>query len=382
MFFNRKKREKDENIGSGNPVLDRENAKRQFSEQVVSLSKEILEMSKSLDAQKAEYRLVNSYLEDIEKIEELEETTKKKLTDAAASVLRLTHAQSQYINSEKRITDSQFAQMKEEEHDMPDIIRRLEDNERYLASIEKDMHILEGEKIEWSIAREDCVREMKLLRRIAVLLFIGFGIAESVIFILSKVERMDLQLVAIIVAFVVTVLGVYVLLRYQHCIYDTERCDVNRNYTITLENKRKFRYVNIKNAVDYSCTKYQITNSKQLTYIYEQYLLTVQELQKMQQMGEDLEYYSDKLNDILGDIQVSDVNLWFNYANALAEAKEMVEIKHNLLERRQKLRKQLQYNMGMINDTKETVLKNIDKVGKHRAEVEAILRKVEKNNRL
>ena len=102
----------------------------------------------------------------------------------------------------------------------------------------------------------------------------------------------------------------------------------------------------------------------------------------MQQMGEDLEYYSDKLNDILGDIQVSDVNLWFNYANALAEAKEMVEIKHNLLERRQKLRKQLQYNMGMINDTKETVLKNIDKVGKHRAEVEAILRKVEKNNRL
>ncbi len=36
-------------------------------------------------------------------------------------------------------------------------------------------------------------------------------------------------------------------------------------------NKIKFKYVNTKNAVDYACEKYHVHNSKELTYIWEQY---------------------------------------------------------------------------------------------------------------
>lgn len=57
------------------------------------------------------------------------------------------------MHSEKKIADVQFAQMQQEESDIPNAIKRLQSNEAYLETIRRDMKYLEREKENGSYIR-------------------------------------------------------------------------------------------------------------------------------------------------------------------------------------------------------------------------------------
>ena len=48
--------------------------------------------------------------------------------------------------------------------------------------------------------------------------------------------------------------------------------------------------------------------------------------------------------NLLQRCRIQDPGRWLHQAQALIDSKEMVEIRHNLIIRRQKLRKQMEYN--------------------------------------
>ena len=52
--------------------------------------------------------------------------------------------------------------------------------------------------------------------------------------------------------------------------------------------------------------------------------------------------------NILKCYQVKDPAIWLHQTAALLDAKEMVEIRHNLIIRRQSLRRRMDYNKDMI----------------------------------
>jgi hypothetical protein len=70
--------------------------------------------------------------------------------------------------------------------------------------------------------------------------------------------------------------------------------------------------------------------------------------------------------------------VWISQAQAIVDPKEMVEIKHEMIGRRQKLRAQIEYNMQIIMEQKEEAEKLVDKVGSVRPQVEEILRAIDK----
>ena len=61
-------------------------------------------------------------------------------------------------------------------------------------------------------------------------------------------------------------------------------------------------------------------------------------------------------------------------------AKEMVEIKHGLIGRRQKLRARIENNLSQVNEQKEEAEQLLDKVGSMRPQMEKILNAVDKIN--
>ena len=137
FFFKRRKKEKtlenkfDElNEGILNEK-DRENPHK-VEHYVIERLEQMIETTKEIEDEKAEYKVVTSYLNDIQTLEGLTEEEKKPITDIASNIVALNKTRYELMHSEKKIADVQFAQMQQEESDIPNAIKRLQSNEAYL----------------------------------------------------------------------------------------------------------------------------------------------------------------------------------------------------------------------------------------------------------
>ena len=305
-----------EHLNTRGAYTDSAEYKRQAEHEMLGRCEEIIEAIRELEEAKSEYRIVTDYLNDIQKIRNIPKETQEDLHEVAGNVAKLNKARDQYLNTAQKISDAQFVQMQQEEDEIPDAIRRLEANEAYEAAIRRDMNYLEGEKQAWVYCMEEVKEEMHYLRIFSY--------------------------------------GFFLYFRQQRDIDQLKRCEANINGAIILLNKIKFKYVNTKNAVDYACEKYHVHNSKELTYIWEQYQDAVREKEKYLQTNEELDYYNSRLVRRLKDYQLYDAKVWTGNPEAIYNDKEMVEVQHNLIARRQKLRERIEYNTkNILNMRKE-----------------------------
>ena len=72
-------------------------------------------------------------------------------------------------------------------------------------------------------------------------------------------------------------------------------------------------------------------------------------------MQTELEYCCGAVQKILRRYEVQDPNIWVHQAVALYDYNEMVEIRHSLIIRRQKLRNQIEYNNQIAQNAQNDV---------------------------
>lgn len=357
-------------------LKDTEEAKHQ----VVDMCEQIIDAAREYEDAREEYSLVTSYLNDIQLIEDMAEEKKEKLTEIASNVSKLNNARNEFLQTEHKLSDVQFSQMQEIEDELPKTINRLKSNESYLDSIKRDLNYLEGEKTSWRISKEDSIKEQKQLRSIAIVLMIFFALSAVSLLIASHYLNINTQLSMIILAFVAVLIGTYAFVRYQDCGREIKKCEVNWNHAVSLENHVKIKYVNMKNAVDYTCERFHVKNAYELNYNYEQYMDMVREREKFRRTNDDLERYNNQLIMLLQKEQLHDARVWLNYSNALVDKKEMVELKHDLLSRRQKLRGRMEYNISIMTELRSNILLHKNELGDRVEQVNKILRKVSEIN--
>ena len=104
---------------------------------------QIMAAARNLEETKREYKIVTDYLTDIQTLENLPEAEMQKIQETAQNVLNLNEARDAYLNKSKTISDAQFAQMEQLEDEMPEIIKRLQNNESYQTTVKRDMQYLE-----------------------------------------------------------------------------------------------------------------------------------------------------------------------------------------------------------------------------------------------
>lgn len=376
----RKKREyKDieENNFSWNDVLDDDPFS--IKNHVVSLCEQLIEISRELEDVRREYDQVTAYLNDIQIVEGLGGEQKKKLEEIATQVSKLISARNDYLNAEHKISDDIFNLMQEKEDEVPDVIRRLKVNESDLDKVRRDLNYLASEKVECSVTRQEREEEIEQLRKMSVIILFSFGGIAIIVALLSVTLKWNM-LPVLIVALLACLSAAYVILRMQECKQEIKQCNVNQNYIISLENRIKIKYVNAKNAVDYTCRRFRVNNSRELTFNYEQYIEICKEREKFKQINEDLDYYKSRLVRLLRGLNLYDARIWLNYANAIMDKKEMVELKHELFTRRQFLRSRIEYNLGAIADLKIDVDLYVDKLGSEAPKIKSIIQQVEKMN--
>ena len=79
---------------------------------VVEICEQMVDAARELEDNRTEYALVTNYLTDIERMENMSETDKKTMNDAAANILTLEKTRSDFLKTKNRISDSQYAQMR------------------------------------------------------------------------------------------------------------------------------------------------------------------------------------------------------------------------------------------------------------------------------
>jgi hypothetical protein len=75
----------------------------------------------------------------------------------------------------------------------------------------------------------------------------------------------------------------------------------------------------------------------------------------MERTEETLDYHEGELVSLLKEYHLFDPMIWIHQPLALYNPKEMVEVRHKLIVRRQKLRKQMEFNTHNAEHAQEII---------------------------
>ncbi len=362
MLFFGKKRKKEQEIDEAFAkvyqeieTIDNWNDPKKLEHYILDSCEQIIALTKEIEGEKTEYRIVTSYLTDIQTIEGLPEEMRQSIREAATNIEQLNAARQAYEKASYQISEEQFMLMEQEEDDIPQTIHRLLDNERYQDKVRRDKNILEAQKNQWEIEREAIIGERKILKRASVLLFLLYVTLLILLFVLQMMAKMDLT-VAFLVLFCVGALGGAII--YFRSLYlqkQMRQATRNENQAISLLNVVCMKYVNVTKAVEYTKDKFGIHNSTELNYVWEQYTSAVREKEKFLRNNDDLEYFNGRLIRLLQRIDLYDRKIWLTQTKALIDDQEMVEIKHNLVKRRQKIRAHIEENRKIVQSERNEI---------------------------
>ncbi len=380
FFWKRKKEEKPEEVQQETELREEAQPLKmgkadtgELGQDVVERLEQMLELTKEIEDGKAEYRMVTSYLSDIELLAKLPEDERKRLEEIAVNVVQLNAARTEFLNSAKKLSDAQFEQMEKLEQEIPGAIKRFSANELYRDTLRKDLKYLDREKSEWELRKEYLKNHITRLR---YLLYVTVGVsvtAAVILGILQIVLEADLFYGWMAWIFATAVIVCVIYLRMQGSADETVRAQRSLNRAISLENKVKIKYVNMENAVDYAKEKYHVRSAGEFKEQWEYYLEAVKGREKYQRTNEDLDYFKGRLVRMLSQYKLYDAQVWVTQAAALVDKKEMVEVKHGLVNRRQKLRARIEYNLSVIRQQKAETERLLKDAKEMRPQAEQIL---------
>lgn len=305
-----------------------------------------------------EYNVVTEHFSDIQLIETAPDNIRRKIVETAERVDNLTVDRRIFKSGEHKLSNNTYHRMEQFEEELPRGVKYLEKQEAYYETVKRDMRILEGERMSLRMEANALTTRQLRIRSLAMTAIAGLAVVFVIFFIaLAVMEDTQNTMLYIVVTFLgaVLALGTFALLKY------TERqvlvTEIKLNKVTGILNKTKIKYINAANTLDYEYNKYRVKSSYELSKKYEVFLDMKNEQRKLVQMTTRLNEAEEDLVRTLRNLGLYDPRLWLGQVKALVNGREMVEVRHDLNIQRQKLRKQIEYNEGRIEEAKQNIMK-------------------------
>lgn len=335
---------------------------------------QILEASRQIDEAKGEYQIVTDYLTDIQKIERADLEEKQIIEDAARRIITLTRERSNYQKSEIKITDTQFRNIQKYESEALTSMKQMCENEDYNKSIKNDMRCLQKEKKLVRKQKREIIEKQKYLKGISIIMCVLVGSLFLLFMLISYAFEKEMTIPYIMTIIMAAISAGYIVYESRKNHYEIVIVERKMSRAIGLLNKVKIKYVNTTNALDYAYEKFSVTSGAEFQYRWEQYLKAKEASKRYQKNTELLNKFSEVLMGVLEELDVTDTEIWVYQAIAILDPKEMVEIRHRLNTRRQKLRERIDYNTQLKEMGIEEIEKLIQQKPEYRTEVIEILK--------
>ncbi|MBE6015852.1 MAG: hypothetical protein E7241_10930 [Lachnospiraceae bacterium] len=340
---------------------------------------EMIECSKRIDEARVAYDTVTAYLLDVDLIDNMPVNQRNEIDVLAERIYELQVDRKEYQDFAGRLEDVRFSGIRLYEDDFPECVDRLKENEKYKAMVRRDIDALQGEKSAIRISVEEAQDSNKRLKKWAFILPFVFAILVVGAFFLKLKLYWDITTILCAIIFVICAAGCAVILKNQRNNYNIKQGIINLNHAIVLLNRMKAKYVNVTNAVEYAYDKYNVNSSYELDKLWMEYSDLKRERAKHNLSTTELDHYSNMLVHELARYDINDPTIWPNQVLALINPKEMVEIRHNLNGRRQKLRSRIDYNLAEAEKIKADVLRVVADYPQYSDEILEIVKSIDIN---
>ena len=138
--------------------------------------------------------------------------------------------------------------------------------------------------------------------------------------------------------------------------------------------------MNNTHLLEYLYFKYNVSSAAELGKNWKRYEKEKEERRNYQIAVQELGQWHKELVEILRFHKVADPMVWLHQVPALLDKKEMVEVRHSLIIRRQSLRKRMDYNKEVIAGKAQAEVKDlVDSYPEYAKEILDIVGQYEKD---
>lgn len=322
--------------------------KEQRSDYVKNCLERMADATRELENLTFEYDMVTSYLKDMEEIEALPPEESEQLKECAKRVSLLQDSKADFMERPRRISDEKYQQIERIADEVEEGYQKLTETEEYQDLIRQDLNRLEGEKHAYLYRKNEVMHIISDTRGMAFICVAALGLCILLLLLLQFFLEMDTQAGYLVTAAAAAIAITVIYVKHVDARKELHRVETGINKIILLQNKVKIRYVNNTNLLDYLYLKYGVSSAQELIELWENYKIEKEEREKFRRAELDLDYNEQELLQILKRYQIKDPAVWLHQTEAILDHKEMVEIRHNLIIRRQSLRRRMDYNKEVV----------------------------------
>ena len=316
---------------------------------------------------------VTSYLKDIQLIDRAPKEEQEKLLAAAKQIVELTKERKKSQKQEYKFTEAQRRAMDNYEDVVEDDIKKLTEYEEYQMKIKQDLRQLSGEKNLLLADKQDIIHRQGMLKVLGKCLTALLIATFAMLAVLMACFKVNINVAFVVTVFVTFVFAAIILNEARKNRIDMVITEKKGNRAIFLLNRVKIKYVNNVRTLDYMYHKYQVRNAAELSFVRTQYVRAKREWERQRESSIRIHEANQVVLQELRKLEVKDCDIWLGQVEALVEPKEMVEVRHDLNVRRQKLREQMDYNTGIMEQCLDEIDKIRSKKPEYAVEVERIL---------
>lgn len=349
---------------------DRERFVRNICDQMASGSSDV-------DHKKSEYQKVTDRLQDLEEIEALPGNERAEMRRLAQAIIDFEAQEARYKRPESKISERQYHEIERIEKELPEILKKLEESEKYQSAVRRDMNLLEGEKAALAYQRKEDKARLANSRSLFVVCVFAAAMAVIVILALSATMNIEIKLPITIVAAVLAVCltGIFVGYRNARDSYHKTSRQINRS--ISLQNTAKIKYVNVTNLIDYYYAKYRINSSHELYYMWEKFEEEKSARHHSENSAQMMEELRRNLLLFLNRFRIKDPSNWIYQPSVLIYDKEIAQLRHDLVIQRQRLRKGIDFEMYNLENGRKEIEDMIKQYPQYSKEIMAIVEQYE-----
>ncbi len=375
-IFRKRKRYENNADDWENVVYERDHvdfgSESQRSSYITNCLEQMEEAAKELNLLTGEYSLITSYLTDMEEIDALPESEREELDGIAARLVAVEQEGEKYRGKKNRMTDADYYRMREQEDEIQEGIGKLKESEGYGDKVKHDLRRLDMERHAYEFRRQELETILNNLRGMSVIFVTAFLLCLAMLLVLQFGFKMDTKLGYLLAGAAVAIAVTVSWVKYTDGDRELGKIEMDINRLIQLQNKVKIRYVNNRNLSDYLCMKYGTDSAASLERLWKTYQREKEERREYAEAESRAEQYRRQLLLKLSKYRISSPERWLGQPAALVDRREMVEIRHDLILRRQALRKQMDYN----NSVAETARGEIMDIAEQYPDIAAEVRKM------
>lgn len=354
--------------------------RKQREEYVRGCLEQIAEASREVENLQHEYQVVTSHLKDIEEIEALPEDESRLLMECAKRIDTLERQQSGYKERKNRMTDEKFYQMECMEEEVQEAYEKLEKAEEYQNLIKRDLRRLDSERQAYGFRKIELRHLMKDTRSMTIVCATAVIFCLLLLLVLQYAFSFDVKIGYLAAGGIGALAITAIFLKYNDAVRELSQVESGISRLIRLQNTVKIRYVNNTHLLDYLYMKYNVKSAQELGRDYKQYLEEKDERHNYKRAEIELDSTQQELLHILRRYQVKDPMIWLYQTQALLDKKEMIEIRHNLIIRRQSLRRRMDYNKEVIAGKAKAEVKDlVENYPKYAKEILGIVAEYDKD---